>query len=191
MGSLKQKDSSYDGLKNRIIKKMRISETDADTLVQAHILKLRAERKLQQAQAKLSPEIQDEFSKTIEDGDVQEEIQRVVSELEREEEISNPNKRAAPKYFTVREVSKYKGITPQQVRRNCIAGKYKAEQVAGEHSSWRISSEQFESEEGFQDFLQERNKIAERTAQAAKMAIELWRDGRNGIPEKDLDDHEQ
>lgn len=190
MGSLKHKPSSYDGLKNQILKKMRISETEADTLVQAHILKLRTERKLQQAQSKLSAELQSEFSKTIEDGELQKEIERVVSELEREEEVPNSDQLIVPKYFTVREVSTYKGITPQQVRRNCIAGKYKAEQVAGEHSSWRIFAEQFQSEQGFESFLRERNRIAERTAQAARIAIELWQDGKNAIPEKDSDDHE-
>lgn len=189
MGSLKHKPSSYDGLKNQILKKMRISETEADTLVQSHILKLRTERRLQKARSKLSPEIQSEFSKTIEDSELQEEIERVVSELEKEE-VLNSDKLIVSKYFTVREVSKYKGITPQQVRRNCIAGKYKAEQVAGEHSSWRIFAEQFQSEESFESFLQERNQIAERTAQAATIAIQLWQDGKNVIPEKDNDDHE-
>ncbi|MEJ8306446.1 hypothetical protein [Saccharibacillus sacchari] len=191
MGSLKHKSSSYDGLKNQILKKMRISETEADALVQAHILKLRTERRLQKAQSKLSAELQSEFSKTIEDDELQEEIERVVSELEKEEEEEpNSDRQTTPKYFTVREISRYKGITPQQVRRNCIAGKYKAEQVAGEHSSWRIFAEQFESETGFQSFLRERNQIAERTAHAARIAIELWQDGKNVIPEEDNDEHE-
>lgn len=158
---------------------MRISEIEVDTLVQAHILKLQTERRIQKAQAKLSPEIQSKFSKTIEDGELQEEIERVLSELQREEEVPDSDKLIAPKYFTVREVSKYKEITPQQVRRNCIAGKYKAEQVAGEHSSWRIFAEQFESEKVFVSFMQERNRIAERTAQAARIGIELWQNGKS------------
>ncbi|WP_172200071.1 hypothetical protein [Saccharibacillus qingshengii] len=174
MGSLKQKDSSYDGLKNWILKKMVISETDADTLVQAHILKLRAERKLQQAQAKLSPELQNEFSKTIEDGDVQEEVRRVLHNIEIEEQYTLTEKPVPPKFLTVREVSNYKGITMQQVRRNCISGKYKAEQVAGEHSSWRIWADQFEEENRFDDFLQEREQQFQRTAKAAKLAQEMW-----------------
>lgn len=195
MGSLKHNNLSNGGLKSLILKKMRISETDVhstdvDNLVQAHILKRRAERKIQKAQAHLSLTFQQEFSKTLEDRDFQEEIERVVSQLESEETESAAEPLLVPPYFTVREVAKYKGITPQQVRRNCIAGKYRAEQVAGEHSSWRILADQFESEEGFRDFLQERNQIAERTLQAAQTAIELWQGGKNGIPVQDKIDDE-
>lgn len=81
-----------------------------------------------------------------------------------------------PEYLSVRDVSKLTGLAPQVVRRHCASGKYEAEQVAGENSTWRIKPDYFMKLSNWDKFLKEREEEAKRSKNAARIALQFWGD---------------
>jgi hypothetical protein len=85
-----------------------------------------------------------------------------------------------PEYLSVRDVSKLTGLVPQIVRRHCAKGKWEAEQVAGENSTWRIKPEPFMKLSNWEAFLREREEERERSKKIVDHALALW-DGEGPV----------
>ncbi|MFB9276331.1 hypothetical protein [Cohnella cellulosilytica] len=85
-----------------------------------------------------------------------------------------------PEYLSVRDVSKLTGLVPQVVRRHCANGKWEAEQVAGEHSTWRIKPEPFMKFSNWETFLKEREREMKGSKKIVDHALELW-DGEGPV----------
>ncbi len=180
MSTLKERQHDRTLLEKMIANEMQVDPELAHELLKDYILQQQIKRNQERLKArKLSNQKVEEFNKKMEQKAMQENIERIIEysdEEYKEELLLN-----YPKYFNVREVSLYKGITPQQVRRNCINGKYQAEQVAGENSSWRILTDQFKEENDFFDFIQQRAEKFKKVSKASQMAVELWTESQNGI----------
>ncbi|WP_411349185.1 hypothetical protein [Paenibacillus sp. WLX2291] len=171
MGKIKENQYEYPSLQQKIASEIGIAESTARDLVHLYMIRQKGKELEQRLKLQVSEQIMNDFDQQMGRSDIQQDVQRFIV-MEQEEKVNSPL--SYPKYFNVREVASYKGITPQQVRRNCISGKFKAEQVAGEHSSWRILAEQFKDESGFADFIAERNGKFQAQSAAAQTAVELW-----------------
>ena len=79
-----------------------------------------------------------------------------------------------PEYLSVRDVSRLTSLSPQMVRRHCIDKTYKAYQIAGVNSSWRIDPEQFKTNPNWSRFLFERDEEFSRSERVATIAEQLW-----------------
>lgn len=79
-----------------------------------------------------------------------------------------------PEFLSVRDISKLTGLAPQIIRRNCLNGKYEAEQIIGENGAWRIKSEQFMHFSKWDSFLKERESEIENSKNIVEHALELW-----------------
>lgn len=180
MNTLKERQHDRIRLEKWIADEIQVDKELARELVKDYILQQQIKRTQERLRERnLSSEKIKEFNRTMEQKGIQENIDRII-EYSDEEDLAE-SEIVYPKYFNVREVSLYKGITPQQVRRNCISGKYQAEQVAGEHSSWRIPTEQFKQENDFVEFIQQRADKFKKVSEASQIAIELWTESQDGI----------
>lgn len=180
MSTLKERQHDRTLLEKRIASEIQVDTELAHELLKDYILQQQIKRNQERLKArKLSSQTMQEFNKKIAQKAIQENIEQIIKDSDEDYQEEVPLN--YPKYFNVREVSLYKGITPQQVRRNCINGKYEAEQVAGENSSWRILTDQFKEENDFIDFVQQRAEKFKKVSQASQVAVELWTEAQNGI----------
>ncbi|ASA24798.1 hypothetical protein [Paenibacillus donghaensis] len=81
---------------------------------------------------------------------------------------------SVPDYLSVRDVSKLTGLVPQVVRRHCANGKWEAEQVAGQNSTWRIKPEPFMKLSNWEAFVRDRTEGIESSKKIADHALALW-----------------
>ncbi|QQZ62918.1 hypothetical protein JI735_10570 [Paenibacillus sonchi] len=87
---------------------------------------------------------------------------------------------SVPEYLSVRDVSRLTGLVPQVIRRHCANGKWEAEQVAGEKSTWRIKPEPFMKLSNWGTFLRGCREELESSKKLADHALALW-DGEGPV----------
>ncbi|PEA01905.1 hypothetical protein [Bacillus cereus] len=106
------------------------------------------------------------------------EKESIYNELSQEEmdSIENYAKESypVPKYLTVREVSMLTGLSKQMVRRHCVNKNFKGYQASGENGTWSVETEQFLSHPNWNEFIQQRNEMFNRSKKVAELAINLW-----------------
>ena len=80
-----------------------------------------------------------------------------------------------PKYLTVTEVGKLLSISPQMVRRKCMANEIEAHRTLNGKGKWRIPSSQFVSHPDLEELLlelQEQRRLSERLASVLLQDVE-------------------